>query len=124
MGRKSTLNLPRSAYISDIEQSNSQRYRAGALVWSDVPLRYFDQHEDLTYLAAFGNSIVAELTRLDTLAADRAKSTFISSVSHELRSPLHGVLGGLELLQETQLDAFQREMTRTIKMAGTTLLDT
>ena len=51
-------------------------------------------------------------------------ATFISSVSHELRSPLHGVLAGVELLQESNLNAFQEEMTTTISMAGKTLLDT
>lgn len=93
-------------------------------MWTDTPLRLFDTQEDLTYLSSFGNSIITEISRLETVAADRAKGTFISSISHELRSPLHGVLGGIELLQGTQLDSFQEEMTTTIKMAGTTLLDT
>lgn len=35
-----------------------------------------------------------------------------------------GILGGVELLQGTQLDVFQKDMTSTVKMAGTTLLDT
>lgn len=105
-------------------QSNRERWRAGALVWSNAPLRYFEAEEDLTYLATFGNSVVAELARLDAIAADTAKTTFISSVSHELRSPLHGVLAGVEFLQESNLTPFQEEMTTTISMAGRTLLDT
>lgn len=67
---------------------------------------------------------MAELARLEVIAADQAKATFISSVSHELRSPLHGVLAGVEFLQESDLDAYQEEMTATISMAGKTLLDT
>ncbi|CAD0042598.1 unnamed protein product [Aureobasidium pullulans] len=67
---------------------------------------------------------MAELSRLDAIAADQAKATFISSVSHELRSPLHGVLAGVELLQESDLNNYQQEMTTTISMAGKTLLDT
>lgn len=47
--------------------------------------------EDITYLTAFGNCIMAEKSRLDSELADRAKSDFISVVSHELRSPLHGL---------------------------------
>jgi signal transduction histidine kinase len=78
----------------------------------------------VTYLAAFSNSLVAELSRLDAIAADQAKATFISSVSHELRSPLHGVLAGVELLQESELNNYQQEMSTTISMAGKTLLDT
>lgn len=87
-------------------------------------MRVFDPEEDITYLAAFGNSVIAELARLDAIAANSAKTTFISSMSHELRSPLHGILAGVEFLQESELTAFQQEMTTTISMAGTTLLDT
>lgn len=93
-------------------------------MWNNAPNRFLDKAEDVTYLAAFSNSLVAELSRLDAVAADQAKATFISSVSHELRSPLHGVLAGVELLQESDLNNYQQEMTTTISMAGKTLLDT
>ena len=57
-------------------------------------------------------------------AADRAKSDFISSISHELRSPLHGVLGTVELLQETATTFTQRGLVETVYSCGRTLLDT
>lgn len=76
------------------------------------------------YLAAFSNSLMAELTTLDTMATDQSKSRFISSVSHELRSPLHGVLAGVDFLLESSLDPFQQEMATTVKLAGNTILDT
>lgn len=66
------------------------RWCSGMFVWSTSPLRYFDQTEDTTYLAAWSHSILAELARLQSVASDKAKGSFISSVSHELRSPLHG----------------------------------
>jgi len=94
------------------------------MLWDTTPLRHFDKAEDVTYLRAFSNSIMAETNRLETMAADQAKSSFISSVSHELRSPLHGVLGGVEFLEESNLDSFQKDMARSIKLAGITLLDT
>lgn len=100
------------------------RYRSAALCWSTLSFRFFDSSEDIIYLASFGHSMIAELSRLETIAADRAKSSFISSISHELRSPLHGVLAGVEFLQESQLTPFQAEMAQTINMAGRTLLDT
>jgi signal transduction histidine kinase len=67
---------------------------------------------------------MAEVARLDTIAADRAKSDFISSISHELRSPLHGILASVEFLQDTALDLFQNSMIDTIERCGRTLLDT
>lgn len=87
-------------------------------------MRFFDEVEVMLYLSAFGHSIAAELVRLETLSADQAKGNFISSVSHELRSPLHGVLAGVELLQDSELTGYQKEMAHMIAMAGRTLLDT
>ena len=54
----------------------------------------------------------------------QAKSTFISSISHELRSPLHGILGTLEFIKDTPLDSFQTSMMNSLHACGTTLLDT
>ncbi|KAK5686005.1 hypothetical protein LTS10_002118 [Elasticomyces elasticus] len=102
----------------------SETFSSSVFVWSTTPQRFFDSTDDITYIAAFSHSLTAELTRLETIASDKAKGTFISSISHELRSPLHGVLAGAELLQETELTRFQREMASTITMAGRTLLDT
>ena len=41
---------------------------------------------------AFGNSVMAEVSRLASIASDRQKADFIGSISHEFRSPLHGRL--------------------------------
>lgn len=58
------------------------------------------------------------------LIADKAKGDFISSVSHELRSPLHGILASAEFLADTNLDSFQRSFVDTVESCGRTLLDT
>lgn len=115
--------VPSGANPSNL-QSRRERWRSAVFVWNNSPNRFLDKAEDVTYLAAFSNSLMAELSRLDAVAADQAKATFISSVSHELRSPLHGVLAGVELLQESELSNYQQQMTTTISMAGKTLLDT
>ncbi|KAF1346510.1 hypothetical protein BDV97DRAFT_357220 [Delphinella strobiligena] len=115
---------PRSVAFLPLWDDRRDRWRAAVLVWNVAPNRYLDLEEDVTYLAAFGNSLMSELARLEVIAADQAKATFISSVSHELRSPLHGVLAGVEFLQESRLDPYQQEMATTISMAGHTLLDT
>ncbi|KAG9700284.1 hypothetical protein KCU95_g805, partial [Aureobasidium melanogenum] len=115
---------PRSIAFLPLWDSRRERWRSAVFVWNAAPNRFLDRAEDITYLAAFSNNLMAELSRLDAIAADQAKATFISSVSHELRSPLHGVLAGVELLQESELTNYQQEMTTTISMAGKTLLDT
>lgn len=42
-------------------------------------------------------------------ATSRAKTAFLNMVSHEMRTPLNGVMGGVQLLQMTRLDDEQLE---------------
>ena len=102
----------------------NERSQSCIIVWSSDPARLFDATEDIAYLAAFGHSLQSRIAQLETAAADQAKGTFISTISHELRSPLHGVLAGAEFLQDSELSPFQLEMTNTIFIAARTLLDT
>jgi signal transduction histidine kinase len=48
----------------------------------------------------------------------------VASISHELRSPLHGILGTLEFVKDTPLDSFQASMFNSLHGCGVTLLDT
>jgi hypothetical protein len=104
--------------------THRDRWFAGSVTWSSDPLRVFTSEQEISYLAAFSTSLMAEVARLDTKLADAAKGDFISSISHELRSPLHGILGSIELLKDTDIDGFQLSMAQTIETCGKTLLDT
>jgi signal transduction histidine kinase len=114
----------RSVVLFPLWDSHRERWFAGSFAWTTRSTRVLTRAEDLSFLAAFGNSIMAEVARLDAMAADRAKSDFISSISHELRSPLHGILASVEFLQDTAVDLFQNSMIDTIERCGRTLLDT
>lgn len=54
--------------------------------------------------------------------ASKAKSEFLANISHEVRTPLNGVLGMTELLLRTDLDDQQSSMAETIKTSGNNLL--
>jgi signal transduction histidine kinase len=55
--------------------------------------------------------------------ADRSKGIFISNISHELRSPLHGILASAEFLSDTYLSTLQRTFIDSIDTCGRTLLE-
>lgn len=56
-------------------------------------------------------------------AASRAKSTFLANVTHELRTPMIGVLGMNELLSESFLNPRQRDLTTAVNRAGNKMLE-
>ncbi len=54
--------------------------------------------------------------------ASLAKTRFLATLGHEIRTPMTGVLGMTELLQATPLDARQQGYADAIQRAGTHLL--
>jgi len=54
-------------------------------------------------------------------AANRSKSNFLSTISHELRTPIHTTIGAIRLLSDTALDRMQRRCVDIIAVAGRTL---
>jgi signal transduction histidine kinase/CheY-like chemotaxis protein len=62
-----------------------------------------------------------EFARDRANAADRAKSAFLGSISHELRTPMNGVLGAAQLLSTTALETPQRDYVEIILESGAVL---
>lgn len=54
--------------------------------------------------------------------ANVAKSRFLATISHEVRTPMNGILGMLELLQSSKLDERQGRFTETALRSGRILL--
>jgi signal transduction histidine kinase len=81
----------------------------------------FSNDTELVFLIAFNDVLMAEVTRLEAQMESKAKSDFISSISHELRSPLQGILCGIDLLSEQ--NSADLPILSQIEMCSTTLLE-
>ncbi len=61
--------------------------------------------------------------REGALAADRAKSNFLANMTHEIRTPMIGVLGMTELTLATKLAPKQREYLEMVRHSAGSLLE-
>jgi len=78
------------------------------------------QREQKESLVAHNVNMLAAKERAEE--ADKAKRDFLAVMSHEMRTPLNGILPVAELLGDTQLDRMQREHLRTIRTSAEHLL--
>jgi len=60
--------------------------------------------------------------RDDALAGERAKANLLTVMSHEMRTPLNGVLGSMELLETTAVTTEQNSYLHAMRISGEMLL--
>ncbi|MEQ1653957.1 MAG: ATP-binding protein [Hyphomicrobium sp.] len=69
-----------------------------------------------------GSDITSEYRLQEERATAGAKDMFLAAMSHEIRTPLNGVLGILDILNETPLSSDQRQLVATAGDSGESLL--
>lgn len=114
----------RSVALIPLWDHIKERWFAGGFIWTTSKDRIFTSEGELSYLRAYAATIMGEVHRLNALNSDKIKGDFLSSLSHELRSPLHGVIAAVDLLHGTTLDVFQGDAIHIVETSGRTLLDT
>ena len=55
-------------------------------------------------------------------AGERAKERLLAVISHEMRTPLHAILGAIEMLGRTRLSIRQKELSNISEQSATNLL--
>lgn len=92
--------------------------------WDDKQAIGFGLAVGMVVISLYLATLVRRLTQaLATAeAANLAKRRFVSSVSHEMRTPLNAIIGMSDLLRSTELDRDQKEMVRSLDSASKLLL--
>ncbi|MDQ6973715.1 MAG: ATP-binding protein, partial [Mariprofundaceae bacterium] len=116
--------VQRNLYISALKKSGSVRDFPIELIAKDGHIINFSMNSRIVYRGEKPSYIEGAMTdqterfrllrdlekaRDDALVASKAKSDFLAVISHELRTPIHGLMGMLGLLAEENLSKSQRE---------------
>ncbi len=101
------------------------RHSSGASVPVEVSIGMTEASEGVIlvgYIRDISDQLTAQIeltqARDEALTAMRAKSQFLAVMSHEMRTPLNGVLAVLDILSATQLNDHQRRFLAAAANSG------
>ncbi|HEY8536778.1 MAG TPA: ATP-binding protein [Vicinamibacterales bacterium] len=115
---------------SDARLEVTLRTAAGERVTVELDVRPIFRRSRVAGLQAIGRDVTARKRAAVELAqardaaeaASRAKTEFLANISHEVRTPLNGILGMAELLLATKLEPEQRQYLALVRSSADSLL--
>ena len=123
-GARTQMQDGTRSYDQEIATPNGPRW----IAWKEAAVRGTDG--EIIEIQRTGRDITSRVATESALgeareqaeAASRAKSRFLAVVSHEVRTPMNGILGMTQLLLETPLSQEQQAYARAVKSSGEALL--
>jgi signal transduction histidine kinase len=100
---------------------NDEPWESTALKLLDEISSHRETQEALKALNVELEERVAQRTE-QLVKADKAKSIFLANASHELRTPMNGIIGMADLLCQTALSNEQREFISTLMLCAQQML--
>ncbi|MGB8332242.1 MAG: ATP-binding protein [Polyangiales bacterium] len=98
----------------------------GLVLWSRRQLMFglYEQAKKADTMRLLATEQAGTLARARdaALASAQAKGQFLANVSHEVRTPLNGILGMLQLIDPASLPSPQDDYLREVRNSGRTLL--
>jgi hypothetical protein len=111
-------------YLPVYDQDN-RSLLASCFMWSqDDGLYAGNDHREISDYHVLGNFLSHNVAQLMMQNKDAEQRKFVSNFSHELRTPINGILGSAQFLQDTVSDDYQNELLQSIVVSSNTLLDT
>ena len=114
--------------IKQYEQEKTARLESERIL-EQKSRELIDRNAQLSILTEGLEKLVEERTRSlmlardEALSAAKAKSQFMANMSHEVRTPLNGVIGMLNMLSDMGVGTNQKELLDTAIRSGQTLLE-
>jgi len=110
-------------YLPVYDQDNKSLL-ASCFVWSEDGLYAGNNHREIFDYHVIGSFLSHNVAQLKMQNKDAEQRKFMSNFSHELRTPINGILGSAQFLQDTVSDDYQNELLQSIVVSSNTLLDT
>jgi signal transduction histidine kinase/CheY-like chemotaxis protein len=112
------------AVLGNDFSTETQQYTKGGLRWKAIKVRRTKDPVTMNPVILYSARDITDLieAKKEADAANMQKSEFIAVMAHEIRTPLHQVVGFIELLGMTKLNKEQAGFVRLLQGAAMSLM--